>query len=223
VPFPRHRTNITPRVDYALTKNNTLTVRYQYYRDTEDNEGIGLFNLPSQGYNSDSTEHTLQISDTQVIGAKIVNETRFQYLRELDNQFALNTQPTLTVLGSFDGGGNNQGSILDHQDHYELQNYTSIIHGNHTVKFGARLRGIRDANSQTSGFNGEFTFSSLLSPTGGSTLRAYSGTSAVPSLLRLRDSEHGQPHRADRYAAHLHNRHAGAGGGQFRRWPLLPG
>ena len=162
VPYPRHRTNLTPRIDYQLTKNNTLTVRYQYYRDTENNDGIGQFTLPSQAYNSDSTEHTLQISDTQVIGAKIVNELRFQYLRELDNQIAQSTQPTINVLGSFDGGGNNQQNILDHQDHYELQNYTSIIHGNHTVKFGARLRGIRDANSQTSGFNGEFTFSSLL-------------------------------------------------------------
>ncbi|MGA7301877.1 MAG: carboxypeptidase regulatory-like domain-containing protein, partial [Candidatus Sulfotelmatobacter sp.] len=151
-----------PRIDYQLSKNNTLTVRYQYYRDTENNDGIGQFTLPSQAYDSDSTEHTLQISDTQVIGAKIVNELRFQYLRELDNQLAQSTEPTLNILGSFDGGGNNQQNILDHQDHYELQNYTSIIRGNHTVKFGARLRGIRDANSQTSGFNGEFTFSSLL-------------------------------------------------------------
>ncbi len=162
IPFPRHRTNLSARLDFAPTKNNTLTARYQYYRDTENNNGIGQFTLPSQGYNSDSTEHTLQISDTQVIGAKIINEIRFQYLRELDDQIALNSQPTINVLGSFDGGGNNQGRILDHQDHYELQNYTSIIHGNHTVKFGARLRGIRDANSQTSGFNGEFVFSSLL-------------------------------------------------------------
>ena len=162
VPFPRHRTNLTPRIDYQVTKNNTLTVRYQYYRDTENNEGIGTFTLPSAGYNSESTEHTLQISDTQVIGAKIINETRFQYLRELDNQNALNHQPTLNVLGAFDGGGNNQQNVLDHQDHYELQNYTSIIHGNQTIKFGARLRGIRDANTTTSGFNGSFTFSSLL-------------------------------------------------------------
>jgi hypothetical protein len=169
VPFPRHRTNITPRLDYALTKNNTLTARYQFYRDIEDNEGIGQFALPSTGYNSDSTEHTLQISDTQVIGSKIINEIHFQYLRELDNQYALSSQPTLNVPGAFNGGGNSQGNILDHQDHYELQNYTSIIHGNHTVKFGARLRGIRDANSQTSGFNGTFTFSSLLTPAGGST------------------------------------------------------
>jgi hypothetical protein len=162
VPSQRYRTNITPRLDYQLSKNNTLTARYQYYRDTQNNDGIGQFNLSSQGYNQDSTEHTLQISDTQIIGTKVVNETRFQYLRELNSQFALNSQPALNVLGSFNGGGNSQGSILDHQDHYELQNYTSIVHGNHTIKFGTRLRGIRDANSSTSGFNGTFTFSSLL-------------------------------------------------------------
>lgn len=162
VAYPQHRTNLTPRLDYQLSKNNTLTVRYQYFLDTQKNEGIGQFTLPSQGYNEDETEHTLQISDTQVIGAKIINEIHFQYLRDLDNQFALNTQPTINVLGSFDGGGNNQQDVLDHQDHYELQNYTSIIHGNHTIKFGGRVRGIRDASSQTSGFNGEFTFSSLL-------------------------------------------------------------
>jgi hypothetical protein len=162
VPSLRHRTTFNSRLDYQLSKNNTLTARYQLYRNSENNEGIGQFNLPSQGYNTDSTEHTLQISDTQIIGAKIVNETRFQYLRELSNQLALESLPTLNVLGSFGGGGNSQGDIGDHQDHYELQNYTSIIQGNHTLKFGARLRGIRDANSSTSGFNGTFTFSSLL-------------------------------------------------------------
>jgi uncharacterized membrane protein YgcG len=167
VPNLRHRANVTPRIDYQLSKNNTLTARYQYFDNSENGDGVGTFNLPSQAYSSDSTEHTLQISDTQIIGAKIVNETRFQYLRELNDQIAANSQPTLNVLGSFDGGGNNQGNILDHQDHYELQNYTSIIHGTHTIKFGARLRGIRDANSSTSGFNGTFTFSSLQSPTGG--------------------------------------------------------
>src|ERR1700691_6137993 len=60
VPNPRTRYNIGPRLDYALTKNNTLTVRYQYYRDSETNEGVSGFALPSQGYNALSTEQTLQ-------------------------------------------------------------------------------------------------------------------------------------------------------------------
>src|SRR4029077_10434428 len=29
VPTPHQRTNIGPRLDYAITKNNTLTARYQ--------------------------------------------------------------------------------------------------------------------------------------------------------------------------------------------------
>ena len=164
VPNPRHRTNISPRFDYAITKNNTLTARYQFFRDTEDNNGIGQFTLPSQGYNETSDEHTFQIGDTQVYGSKVVNETRFQHLRERDSQNALSTDPTINVRGAFQDGGNNQGTIIDHQDHYEVQNYTSVIHGNHTIKFGARVRSVRQANYSTSGFNGTFTFSSLDHP-----------------------------------------------------------
>ena len=161
LPNPHKRTNISPRVDYALSKNNTLTVRYQYYRDTETNDELSQFDLASQAYQDGSTEHTLQISDTQVFGFKIVNETRFQYLRENDTINAADVNPAVNVQGNFTGGGNNQGISTDHQDHYEFQNYTSVIHGNHTIKFGARLRDLRDANESTAGFNGTFTFSSL--------------------------------------------------------------
>jgi hypothetical protein len=160
VPTPRGRTNIGPRLDYALSKNNTLTARYQYYRDTDTNSGIGQNTLPSQASNSKSTEQTFQIGDTQVYGAKVVNETRFQYLRDDSSLTSLDTNPQTTVLGAFTGGGN--GTISsDRQDHYELQNYTSLIHGNHTMKFGGRLRVLRDTNNSTGGFNGAFTFSSL--------------------------------------------------------------
>src|SRR5579862_8467763 len=158
---PRTRTNISPRIDYQVSKNNTLTARYQYFRDSQNNDGIGQFNLAPQAYDSDSTEHTFQISDTQVFGSKIVNETRFQYLRERDSQLPVSTTPGVNVLGSFTSGGNNQGTIIDHQDHYELQNYTSVVHGNHVFKFGGRLRALREANYSQTGFNGTFIFSSL--------------------------------------------------------------
>ena len=223
VPYPRRRTNLTPRIDYQLSKNNTLTVRYQYYRNSEDNDGIGQFTLPSQAYNSDSTEHTLQISDTQVIGAKIVNELRFQYLRELDNQLAQSTQPTLNVLGSFDGGGNNQRNILDHQDHYELQNYTSILHGNHTVKFGARLRGIRDANSQTSGFNGEFTFSSLLPDAQEAGCVPTPGQAPCPISYATAIQNMGNTTTPIATQLTYTMRQSAFGGGKFRRGTLLSG
>jgi uncharacterized membrane protein YgcG len=92
----------------------------------------------------------------------VVNETRFQYLRDGDGLTSLDLTPQTTVLGAFTGGGNGTVSS-DHQDHYEFQNYTSVIHSNHTMKFGGRLRALRDSNSSTAGFNGTFTFSSLCS------------------------------------------------------------
>lgn len=164
IPNPRQRTNISPRLDWAVTKNNTLTARYQYWRDTESNDGVGILSLPSQALYSKEVEHTLQVSDTQVFGSKIVNETRFQYVRDTDGQNPNDLHPTVDVLGNFVGGGNNGGSQNDQQNRYEFQNYTSVIHGNHMLKFGARVRETQDTNLSSSGFNGSFTFSSLNSP-----------------------------------------------------------
>jgi Carboxypeptidase regulatory-like domain/TonB dependent receptor len=173
IPNPRTRTNISPRFDFQLTPSNTLTVRYQYFRNNEDNEGVGQFSLVSQAYDSISTEHTLQLSDTQVLSTNVVNETRFQYIRDLDNQTVQNFSPTISVLGAFTGGGNQQGNLVDKQDHYELQNYTSVSHGNHLIKFGGRLRALTDSNQSNSSFNGVFTFVSLAAyqtnPLGGTT------------------------------------------------------
>src|SRR5208282_233715 len=117
--------------------------------------------LPSQAYGSSSTEHTLQISDTQVVNPNVVNETRFQYLHDDTTQTVQNFKPTIFVLGAFTGGGNQQGNSNDTQNHYELQNYTSISHGKHLVKFGGRLRALTDSNTSVAGFNGVWTFSSI--------------------------------------------------------------
>ncbi|MGA8143162.1 MAG: carboxypeptidase regulatory-like domain-containing protein [Candidatus Acidiferrales bacterium] len=161
VPTPHKRYNIGPRLDYQLSPTNTLSVRYQYYRDDVKNDGIGGFSLPTQGFNLRSTEQTLQLSDTQTLGANVVNETRFQYLHQTNNQNPLSADVTLLVQGAFNGGGSNLGTLLDTSNHYELQNYTSISHGNHFIKFGGRLRGVLDSSSSTEGFNGEYIFPSI--------------------------------------------------------------
>ena len=159
MPNPHTRTNIGSRFDYQVSTNNTLTARYQFYRDTQENAGVGGLVLPEAGYDTNSTEHTVQISDTQILGAKVVNETHFQYLRENSGQNPLSAAVGINVFGEFTGGGANSGTQTDHQDHYELQNYTSISAGKHFVKFGGRLRAIHEVNVSSAGFNGTYTFS----------------------------------------------------------------
>ena len=161
VPNPRTRVNIAPRLDYQLSTNNTLTVRYQYYRDQQTNDAVGQYTLPQAGYNILTTEHTVQLSDTQVIGSRIVNETRFQFLGDASSQLPLSTAPSIIVPFEFQEGGSNLGSIINHQNHFELQNYTSIALGKHVLKFGARLRDLQETDDVTANFNGTFTFPSL--------------------------------------------------------------
>ncbi len=160
---PRTRTNLGPRLDYQISPNNTLTARYQYFHDTQDNAGVGGFSLPSTGYDTSSSEHTVQISDTQILGTKAVNETRFQYRRENSQQTPLSTAPTISVDGEFTGGGSSAGAQTDHTDHYELQNYTSLSLGKHFLKFGGRLRAAHDVSLSGAGFNGTFRFRDLTS------------------------------------------------------------
>src|SRR6202043_1211813 len=167
VPNPRTRTNIGPRIDYQVTPNNSLTARYQFYRDTQQNAGVGGIVLPEAGYDTTSTEHTVQISDTQILGAKVINETRFQYLRDNSGQTPLSSATGINVLGDFTRGGSSSGTQTDHQDHYELQNYTSISQGKHFVKFGGRLRAIHELNVSSAGFNGTYTFTSFPNFTNG--------------------------------------------------------
>ncbi|HEY3929811.1 MAG TPA: carboxypeptidase regulatory-like domain-containing protein [Candidatus Koribacter sp.] len=160
---PRSRTNISPRVDFQISPNNSLTARYQYWLDNESNEGVSGFSLPQLGYADRDAEHTFQVGDTQIYGPSVVNETRFQYVRELEQQTPYNAIPQINVQGAFGTGGNATGFSNDHQDRYELQNYTSVVHGKHMFKFGARLRATRDANWTNGNFNGVYTYSSLYS------------------------------------------------------------
>jgi len=161
VPNPHTRTNIGTRFDYQVSTNNTLTARYQFYRDTQQNAGVGALVLPEAGDDTNSTEHTVQISDTQILGTKVVNEIHFQYLRENSGQTPLSTALGISVPGEFIGGGSSSGAQTDHQDHYEFQNYTSVSAGKHFVKFGGRLRAIHETNISSAGFNGSYTFADL--------------------------------------------------------------
>lgn len=162
---PRTRTNLSPRIDYQLSQSNTLSVRYQYWRNVESNDNIGTFNLASQATNSINTENTLQVTDTQAITPTTINETRFQYIRETENGNPLVVAPAISVAGAFNGGGSTSGINTDTQNRYEVQNITYYTHGKHAWKIGGRLRDTTDSTASNASFNGAYSFGSRVDPT----------------------------------------------------------
>ena len=155
--IPGRFTRVTPRIDYQLNDNHTLMFRYGVTRAGAQNVGVGSFDLASRGYHNQFTNQTLQVAETAVLGTTI-NETRFQYYRSAGQMIANNSGFALQVLGSFNGGGALAGRSFDTQNTFELQNYTSMLRGAHSWKFGARLRAQMEDSTSPQNFNGTFTF-----------------------------------------------------------------
>lgn len=183
---PRVRTHITTRIDYQVAPSNTLTARYHFSHDTQENNGVGQQALPSQAFNQSSTENGIQLSDTQILSPKAVNETRFEWERSSTGQNALSSAPSINVIGVFSSGGNPIGISNVDATHYELQNYTSLNRGNHFMRFGGRLRASTEQSTATSNFNGMFTFGATIDPTTGQQISALQNfQNGTPTLFSI--------------------------------------
>ncbi|MGD0668095.1 MAG: carboxypeptidase regulatory-like domain-containing protein [Bryobacteraceae bacterium] len=165
---PLAYTTLSPRIDYQLSTNNTLTVRFEERFSSRDNAGLGGTNLPPPytsdlAYNTNNNGQNLMITEDSVLSPKAVNETRFQFTRNYTAS-AGNEIPSIGVAGAFMTGGNGLGDQRDTSRHFELQNNTSVLHGTHQIKFGVRVRRDSDQSNQPKGFNGSFSFLGGLAP-----------------------------------------------------------
>ena len=158
---PQTSVDAGPRVDFQLGKIQTISFRYQFGHQTQDNLLQNQLSLASQAINTRHTDQTFQFSDTQVYSSRVINETRFQFMRTNDSSVSIDGVPTVLVQGAFTGGGNNLGQLHDGQNHYELQDYTSVLLGSNLLRIGARFRYGQDGNSSSAGFNGQFIFPSI--------------------------------------------------------------
>ena len=161
VPNPRVLTNLSPRADFQLSQNNTLSVSYRYFQIGEHNDGVDTQSLPSQAFTRSFHHHNLQVIDTQILGARVVNQLSFQYLHFTNLQTPQDFSPTIDVLGAFTGGGSSSGAFNRHESHYTFQNYTTMTLEHHLVRFGGTLLVLPRRESTNGGFKGSFTFNSL--------------------------------------------------------------
>ena len=158
------RTGVTPRVDLQLGTNHTLSVRYAYNRDIVHDAGTGGFNLLSRGYHNDALNQTLQLTETDVLSASVINETRFQFFHPATVSEANSPGYAIQVLGALNVGANHLVHTTDHQNNLEFQNNTSVVRSAHTVRFGVRVRTSAETNVSPQNYLGTFTFSGGLAP-----------------------------------------------------------
>ncbi len=169
VRLPNRRLSFSPRIDYAINDRNTLVGRYSFSRNTSENQGPGGFTLPSRATNSRSTQHGIQLTESMIINAKTVNETRFQFDQNYREQVGDDSIPSISVSGAFNGGGAQVGTNSTRNRRWEIQNYTTTSFGKqsqHAVKFGIRVRGVNIEDRSENNYGGSFFFQGFAAPGG---------------------------------------------------------
>src|SRR5258706_7025211 len=121
-------TSVSPRIDYQLSTAITLQGRYTYNQRDSLLNGVTGTRLPSTGTTDHRTNQTVQLTETQVVNAKTINETRFQYFKNNTNSVGLSPTLNISVAGAFSDGSDSALNFANNST-YELQNYTSITHG----------------------------------------------------------------------------------------------
>jgi hypothetical protein len=167
---PRRRTGVGTRIEYAINSRNTLIGRYNFNRNRSLNSGVGGFSLPERAFDSVSTNQNIQLTETAVVNATTINETRFQFARNRNESLGDNTIATLNVSGAFNGcigglaGCSQIGHAINERTSWELNNFTQMQKGMHTIKFGGRVRNTNIDDISPNNFGGSWTFTGGFGP-----------------------------------------------------------
>lgn len=164
---PSTRFFIGPKTSFQVGKNNTFSFRYAYFRAHSTNSGVGGISLPSQAVNSTFSDHTLQVSDSIVLGNHLVDDIAVQFHHSSNNSAAVSSLPSVTLTSGFVTGGSTSQSSQSTSNNVDLHDYFTASAGAHSISFGGRLRTFNDTSYSTGGSNGAYLFTTQSAYTAG--------------------------------------------------------
>jgi hypothetical protein len=159
---PNRETELSFRFNHQVTKQATLSIRYNFSLDSTRNEDVGGFNLVEVAGNSRGREHEIYVAYRNVISTHLVNEliVRAETESETSRSVRLGI-PRIVVLDAFTGGGG-QTDLRSTENSFQLSEIISWTRGRHFVRAGLNLPNIsRHGSSDRSNFGGTFSFSTL--------------------------------------------------------------
>ena len=170
---PQNRFRISPRIDYQLsTEQHADHALWLHPQRPGQIRAWAISVSCPRGYHALDTDHTVQIIETAVLSTKVINETHFQLYHTESDQMAdspicpVSSWPARSMAAAL-----RSERTTDTENHYELQNYTTVSGGAHTWKFGVRVRAVTINNFSPHEFRRNLHFQRRL--------RARSSTAAI--------------------------------------------
>lgn len=157
----------TIKIDWNLPKSQVFNVRYNYHRFTGKNfENAGNQSASEHTGNAQNNTDNLALQYAKVIGANMVFDSRFIFLKDEAPGEANSTNPEAIIRQSGNTlltiGRNNFSPRFTNGKKYNAINSVSYTRSKHTFKVGADLEFDRIANYFPGNFSGAYTFDTLI-------------------------------------------------------------
>jgi hypothetical protein len=165
VVLPNINRSLNARTQWAITKNNTMNVNFEYETRDNKNQGVGGFNLLERASVRRGRNMEFQVRETAILSKSIIHEIRFEFRRDRSQQTPTATGMAINVLDSFFGGGG-QNRSLDNDRRFEFSNLLMYSGSKWTIKAGTQGDYRLSHAVSENNFIGTFTFSSLDCRTG---------------------------------------------------------
>ena len=139
VPGGYDTTNVFARFDHQINRQNSLSATYNFYDIKAVNaRTVGGLNAVSRGTNLNNRDHTLNLQNITVVGARSLNELRFQY-RNSQLSAPANDQkgPAVNISGIANFGTATSSPTGRDIALYQFDDNFSTTFKKHSLKFGA--------------------------------------------------------------------------------------
>src|SRR5918993_3095724 len=182
LPIKQNRDNLFSygSLDYALTKDQTLRMTFDYNRFASQNLGIGQFDELGRAYGTTESGGTIRLQQAGPLGRRFFTNTRLQMNFQQSDRQSEFELPTLRILDSRTSGGAQQRGGRSAKG-LNFMSDLDYVRGIHSFRTGVDINASWVSTDEDSNYLGTYTFESIDTYVAG-TPRSYTRRIGDPNI-----------------------------------------
>ncbi|HYO81273.1 MAG TPA: TonB-dependent receptor [Bryobacteraceae bacterium] len=158
-PYSEDNTQFLGRLDHRFSDRHSGFLRFNTTNNYSENALLGALLAYNRGRNIGQRDYTTVLSNTSVLGPRLISETRAQfghYTLDITTVDPIGPSVDITGYGLFGRDIFLPSRIIER--HYQLSQIFSWNQGAHDIRFGADINPVQDLVHSETFFSGRFSF-----------------------------------------------------------------
>lgn len=157
---PNESLNVQGLFDLAITRDQTLRVSFSRNAFSNENQGIGSFNLPERGFSTSNRQYSVRVQEAGPLGRRFFINTRVSINWLRNDRESVLEERTIRVNDAFTSGGAQVAGERT-ATAFNVASDLDYVRGIHSVRTGISIEGGRNQSNLTDNYLGTYTFESL--------------------------------------------------------------